>query len=357
MAILPCTVVNNTMNSGAGSLRKAIECVNIENVPATISFDILPDDPNHNAGILTIAPTEVLPAIIPTSVTIDASTQPSVANRCGTTVDANGGITDRNLAIQLNGSGFPSGSSVAENGLIFAGASAVVRGISITNYKNYGIVLNDTSNDSIVSCSHLGTDVSGMIAGANGQSGFIAYGTGVTLGGADIGDRNVLSGNNDYGAYLGRLSTPSVGDVLVTGNYIGVGLDGMTAVPNAESGLLMYGGAHEVAGFNVISGNTKKGIFIGRVSQAGGGEGSKVSGAYIGVGGDGSTVVANAQTGIFGTHTNNITIGGTTAAERNVISGNETVGIQINDSTGGNATTPTINIITPFSTFKYWLDK
>ena len=186
-------------------------------------------------------------------MTIDGSTQPGAANRCGTSVDANGGITDRKLAIQIDGTNVPDVASVGENGINIQASNTVIRGLSVVRFRNYGIAATTSgATNATISCVHSGVLADGMTAASNRTSGVITYRNGTVVGGTDIADRNVLSGNNHYGIYDGlNNNSTTISNTTITGNYIGVGIDGMTAVGNQVAGILEYGIGSTVTGFNI----------------------------------------------------------------------------------------------------------
>ena len=79
----------------------------------------------------------------------------------------------------------------------------------------------------------------------------------------------------------------------------------------------------------VINGFNQNGIFIDGTAATG----NVVSGCYIGTNATGTSAVANTFPGIeIAEGANGNTIGGTTAAARNVISGNAHIGVSIHDS-------------------------
>ncbi len=121
-------------------------------------------------------------------------------------------------------------------------------------------------------------------------------------------------------------------DVTVLGNFIGVQANGETARPNRE-GIIVENGTGDVIGGpapadrNLISGNTDSGISV--VTDTSAADNLLVQGNLIGTNSSGNVLAASPQlTGIRVTGSN-ITIGGTTAATRNVISGNADQGINI----------------------------
>src|SRR5205814_3595386 len=82
---------------------------------------------------------------------------------------------------------------------------------------------------------------------------------------------------------------------------------------------------------NIISGNTSYGVDINGISDPA--TGNVVAGNFIGTDLSGTLDLGNAADGVlirFGATLN--TIGGTTAAARNVISGNNVAGVQVQDA-------------------------
>jgi hypothetical protein len=86
-----------------------------------------------------------------------------------------------------------------------------------------------------------------------------------TIGGADPGSRNVISGNRVDGVFI----TEGSEETTLQGNYLGTNAAGTLAVPNGRHGVEIFqsegnriGGPAAGAG-NVISGNGGNGILIG----------------------------------------------------------------------------------------------
>ena len=144
-------------------------------------------------------------------------------------------------------------------------------------------------------------------------------GTGTTIEGMvinDFGDEAIellVGGNTVQGTYLGTDVTGLVAD----GNFVGISIGG--------SGNQI--GGTGVGEGNLISGNTNNGVSLTATNTV-------LQGNLIGPGSDGSTDLGNGNQGVhlFSVSTNN-TIGGTTAAARNVISGNSAAGIMMGAAT------------------------
>src|SRR5205807_5057537 len=112
------------------------------------------------------------------------------------------------------------------------------------------------------------------------------------------------------------------------GNVIGLNAAGTASVGNAVAGVIITGGSATVGGTaagsrNVISGNTGSSGFASGINISGG-AGSQVLGDFIGTNPAGTAKIANGV-GITINGAANNTIGGTTAAARNIVSGNTLV--------------------------------
>ncbi len=144
------------------------------------------------------------------------------------------------------------------------------------------------------------------------------------VGGLEAGSGNLISGN-----YAGvNIAALAASNNLVLGNKIGTNAAGTAAAGNIVGVYVNDSPANTLGGGtgnarNVISGNASVGVEI-RGSLA---TGNVVAGNYIGTTADGTAPVANGN-GVFlqDSATAN-TLGGTTAALANVISGNASVGL------------------------------
>jgi hypothetical protein len=141
---------------------------------------------------------------------------------------------------------------------------------------------------------------------AHGYDGNSDFGA-VAINGA------AATGNTVAGNYLGTNATGTASDTPTT--YQGVAI-------NAASGNIV--GGLTVADRNVLSGNRWNGMKI----EYAGATGNTVIGNYVGTNALGTAAVPN-QLGIFIWDVPSNVIGGTTAAETNVVSGNMQVGVYV----------------------------
>lgn len=121
----------------------------------------------------------------------------------------------------------------------------------------------------------------------------------------------------------------------IEGNFIGTDPTGTLDQGNAIDGVSIFAGASEtvVGGStrdkrNVISGNDDTGIFLSNANA------NLIKGNYVGTDKSGTKDLGNDDTGVFIREASGTTVGGTTAASRNVISGNRLDGIDVSSSQG-----------------------
>ncbi len=306
--------VTNTSDGGEGSLRQALLDAQIglcTGTPCNIGFNI-------GAGPFVIAPQSNLPAI-GSSVVLDATTQPGYAGvpvieidgsspSTGVALTLNGtGSTIRGFAIENEGYGIDvngSGNSVESNyvGLTPAGGAAPNgEGIRVIGSNNTiggstvalrnvvsantltGIVLTNAASGNTIAGNYIGTNVAGTSAMPNSFGIQIFDGSDANvIGGALAGERNVISGNGNYGLYLDGLGTDIDGTVIrnnsvgldATGAFLGNGVAGVKIVANAVGtrifgndiaangnlGVVLYAGTGTTILGNSIHDNTNLGI-------------------------------------------------------------------------------------------------
>ena len=211
-----------------------------------------------------------------------------------------------------------STSGPAPTATLSAGPPSSDRNVISNNWNGIHITGSSAANNSIRG-NYIGTDAAGVTSAANQSALYIENtATGTTVGGTTSGERNVISGNTQ-GIY-----SFGTGDVI-SANYIGVTENGNSALVNSSFNVQLAGTTQTLGGStaghrNVISG----GVFLPNST------GGVVKGNYIGTNAAGTAAVPGGGVGvqIYGT-ADTSTIGGTTAADRNVISGNATDGVVI----------------------------
>ncbi len=384
--LLAVFTVVNTNDAGPGSLRQAISDANLAPGADSVVFNIPGPNP-HSIHVLSALP------VVSGPVVIDGTTQPGyqgpapVVGIDGSSVP--GGV--------VNGLEITAGNSTVRGLLIglFSGVGLVLRGgggnVVAGNYigTNFigtlargnarGGILVECNNNLIgggtlaarnlvsgnggigirissvfgnrVQGNFVGTQAGGGQALANNNYGVVldrgaqdnligTDGNGVD----DVGERNLISGNDFAGVGMGGLNTRNN---AVAGNYIGTNRDGMAAVPNGWAGVLLNDrvqanrigtngdGVADDAERNVISGNREDGVRITDATT----DFNVVAGNYIGTTANGLGRIANGEDAVEvvnGARGNRIGTDGNgmaDTAERNVLSGNGYSGIAVKAGT------------------------
>ena len=317
--LLSTFLVNNTSDSGPGSLRQAILDSNAATGGTnTIDFEI------PGAGVQAIAPLTPLPAIT-NPVLIDGESQPGYA---GTPL------------IELSGS-----QAGTADGLLITAPNVTVRGLDIDSF-NQGAGTHLTGSGATgdwIYGNFLGTDPTGTQAEPNNEGVEIDAGASGNLIGIngdgvnDAAERNVISGNTSANVILDGEGTD---ENVVAGDFIGSTVTGDSS-PSVKSsyyyppgnpavGVVIQGGASDntiggtAAGVgNVISGNSEGVDVVGSGNLIAGNKVGTISAGTAALGNDGDGIDVSA---------NDNTIGGTAAGAGNEISGNSGDGIEIGGS-------------------------
>ena len=219
------------------------------------------------------------------------------------------------------------GINITQGQAAIGGSSAAVRNI-ISGNGAEGILINQSPLITVFQGNYIGTDVTGSVRIGNGAKGgvHIINSNGHTIGGANPGEGNVLSGNIGGSGF--GIEEDNSNNLTIQGNIIGLNAAGTAKIQNDPGGIILFGGSgHTIGGTtagarNVISGNGGAGILILAVQ-------TQVQGNYFGTNAAGTAALGNGASGILINGGDNNTIGGTTAAARNVISGNGNGGVRI----------------------------
>jgi len=209
----------------------------------------------------------------------------------------------------------------------------------ISGNANWGILIQSAGTDSNqVVGNHIGTDYNGTSKLANASDGvYIVLGSQFNIiGSLESGGRNVISGND--GSEV-RIEGANTNSNEVIGNYIGVGADGASDMNPQGDGVLVAKGAsyNKIGGSTTAEGNViswQNGfspIKAGVVISGEGTDFNEIKANLIGTASDGATDCGNHYGIRIWDGAESNVIGGTTAGERNIISGNNGEGIYIHD--------------------------
>lgn len=158
----------------------------------------------------------------------------------------------------------------------------------------------------LIQANLIGTNKDGTSTFPSGDVALSNLGEGIrideapsnTIGGPVAGLGNLISNNGGNGLHI---SGQGANNTLVQGNFIGIDLNGLSAVPNRGDGVLLSDtaditiGGDELANGNVISGNPQNGIHLSGATT----KGNLIKGNTIGLSADGRIPLGNQMDGIF----------------------------------------------------------
>ena len=299
--------VTSTADAGAGTLREAITLANANPGADIIHFDF------GVAGVKTITLLSDLPDITD-QLFIDGSSDPFYAGVPLVEINANG---------QDNGLEITSGGD-------FSHIHALIVNNATFDTGSKGIEVVFTDDVRITGC-YVGTDATGTAAIPNAQAGiYVYFADRVTIGGTGANEGNLVSGNGTYGIYCWFAN-----DVEIYGNKAGTDITGTASLPNGTGAFLWFCrrgtiGGTTAAHRNLFSGNTNSGLYLHHAGV------HEVYGNYAGTDISGTTALPNGV-GIQIGHADTVVVGGPLAGQGNLISGNSQAGLNISHTIGSTA--------------------
>ncbi len=312
------------------TLREAIEGANATPTGDVINFDIpdTVDTPPHVITLLTALPDITDP------VDIDGTTEPDYA-----------GLP----VIELDGSAL---DGAGDHGLHITADTIGIIGLAIGGFGGAGIFIDgdgsNVSDNNVIQRNHIGVDATGTSPRGNGGDGIrIVESSGNDIGGTSEGGGNVIAGNGGNGVLVdpGGGSATDSSFNQIAGNLIGIDL-GAEVTPNNGDGVRLedvY--LTDVGPFNVIGGNVGNGVQVFGTTQP-----NSVFGNSIGTNDDGVDL-GNGMAGVRVVNANNAVIGAEDEGEggldflANVIAGNDSHGVFVDDSFGTIVVSNVIGIV------------
>ncbi len=198
-----------------------------------------------------------------------------------------------------------------------------------------GIRIRGTGAERITIQGNLvGLGIDGAQAlGNNGDGIYLESSSGHVIGGTVAGARNVISANLHSGLHL--FGNNAVGN-LIQGNYLGTDRSGSAAVGNGTYGVWLDAGANNntIGGSGARSGNLISGnLSTGVYLEDLTTTNNVVAGNWIGLNASGTGRLPNVD-GIAVSNASGNQIGGTTSQARNIVSGNNRYGLLLSSLEG-----------------------
>ena len=199
-----------------------------------------------------------------------------------------------------------------------------------------GVVISGNAADAnLVAGNDIGTNGKGTYVLGNSRDGVDIDGaSNNTVGGLVTAALNLISGNN-IGVLITVIAGPTANDNLVEGNHIGTDATGLIVLGNEDEGVRIQGGAdNTIGGTSPAATNVISGNGWGVTITGPTAVDNVVQGNFIGVGSDGLTPLGNEVDGVLVENgaANNL-IGGLGTGQANTIAFNDADGVQINGAT------------------------
>lgn len=226
-------------------------------------------------------------------------------------------------------------------GLRISAGSSLVRGFAINRFGTTGAatgggagIVLQTGGGNVIEGNYVGTDPTGMLHRPNRTVGLsISLSSNNVIGGTTPAARNVITANDDDGILINGQSGVATNNRII-GNYIGVGADGSAALGNQFDGIHI-----SQAAINFVGGTTpaERNIISGNgaagVHVAGlGAQRNVISGNYIGTDASGTLNRRNFRGVFFTSKAWDNTVGGTAPGAGNVIAFNSETGVLVPDT-------------------------
>jgi hypothetical protein len=322
--------VTSVADGGAGSLRAAIEEANARGNAVELRFAI-------GSGTATIRPDSPLPPLAFGGI-VDGWTQPGLDD--APLIEVDGAHAPDGGGLEIVGEGLTvrglALTGWTADGIRVRGADCTIDGVVASGNGRYGVLVDEGAHQARIIGSFIGTDPTGSSAVPNQRSGIRVIQAGrCVIGGPTMAERNVLSGNVQYGL---EIVGPEATGAVVLGNHIGTDMVGLSPVPNERTGILVYNVAHTRIGgpgpgdANLISGNMRGGVNVDGsfddlpeypYSGLGHCHHNVVEGNLIGVDRTGEAPLGNRLRGVLVNHSQDGTV------VDNLISGNGEDGVLV----------------------------
>ena len=202
---------------------------------------------------------------------------------------------------------------------VLSGGNDIFDNVISGNERSGLVISGDRAIDNVVYGNRIGTNFDGTAAVSNQAGILVTRADNNIIGGFGDGQRNIISGNLGAG-----ISISGGTGTRFENNFVGLDMEGSSAIANGGSGVFLRAGAHDsFVSDNFVAGNLRSQISL----VAAGTTGNTIRANFVGFGTDMLRVEGGTAAILISADGN--TIGGETAADGNVISGSN-VGISLN---------------------------
>jgi parallel beta-helix repeat protein len=207
-------------------------------------------------------------------------------------------------------------------------ANNTIAGNLVSGNTQVGIFIDvGAGTHNLVQGNYIGTDATGTLDLGNVGNGIDIRSNDNVVGGLLAEARNIISGNNADGIFVGASQN------RIQGNHIGTNAAGTAAIGNTGEGIGIVGSSNLIGGpfaaaRNVISGNMQQGIEINGLGSGSASTLNTIQNNYIGTNAAGTGNVGNGQEGVLLTNGASLNSVGTA----NTIAFNGGAGVRVDGS-------------------------
>ncbi len=212
-------------------------------------------------------------------------------------------------------------------------SGGAIKGLVVNRFRGAGITVSGPGIT--ISGNYVGTTTSGTAAAGNFYGISLLDSSNNVIGGATAGTGNLISGNTSVGIVVTKSGGSGSNNNQIVGNLIGTDVTGTLPVPNATGVDIFDSSNNRIGGTTAPERNVVSGNTQNGVTIEGNATGTLVQGNYVGTTAGGDQILANGGAGIS-IASPGVTIGGTTSGAGNAISGNNGGGIVV-DTASSNA--------------------
>ncbi|GEM_PF-4480859 len=209
--------------------------------------------------------------------------------------------------------------------------NTVIKGLAINGHTGAptaaGIALE--SNHNTIAGNFIGIHINGTTLLPNSTGISIIGGNNNMIGGVLLEDRNIISGNTKNGIYIENNGSTVSDSNLLQNNFIGTSPTGKEDMGNGTNGVDNGQATNTSILSNIIAANGNDGIEIDGINSGNMASGIIIQGNKIGTGYGGSETLGNGFRGIFIEYAKENLIGGVENGEANAIANNIGAGIEI----------------------------
>lgn len=228
-------------------------------------------------------------------VTINGYSQPGASANTLTTGN------NAQLRIVISGNNYKTGNAYygTGNGLFFYQGSdgSTLKGVVLNAWVNNGIVVYNANNINILG-NFVGTNPTGTAQVANQTGIFIVSSNNTIIGSSNVADRNIFAGSFFYFNESSCIVMDNSPGTIIKGNYVGTNAAGTAILGNSLSGIACI-----ISNDTIIGGSTatEKNVVSGHIIAGISIEASsnvQIIGNYVGTDASGTLALGNANEGI-----------------------------------------------------------